>query len=110
AYRGGRPGLEVRNHTVILVDDGVATGATMRAAIAALKQRKPKRIVVAVPTAAQHTYDELRDEVDDFVCLSIPYPYFSVGSWYGDFSQTRDEEVRALLSDADRQSKVVSGE
>ncbi|MCZ7575044.1 MAG: phosphoribosyltransferase [Ardenticatenaceae bacterium] len=100
AYRGDRPPPEVRDRIVILVDDGIATGATMRAAVAALRQQKPARIVVAVPTAAPESYDELRAEVDDIVCVVTPEPFCAIGLWYEDFSQTTDEEVRNLLEQA----------
>lgn len=100
AYRGDRPPPEVRDRIVILVDDGIATGATMRAAVAALRQQKPARIVVAVPTAAPESYDELRAEVDDIVCVVTPEPFYAIGLWYEDFSQTTDEEVRNLLEQA----------
>lgn len=96
-YRGGRPGPDVAGKTVILVDDGLATGSTMRAAIAALRQAKPKRIVVAVPVAAAPTCKELGEEVDEIVCLHTPEPFYSVGFWYEDFSQTGDEEIREML-------------
>jgi putative phosphoribosyl transferase len=99
-YRGGQPPLEVRDHTVIVVDDGLATGATMRAAVAALKQRGPARIVVAVPTAAADSAELVRDEADEVVCLATPEPYFAVGIWYENFSQTSDQEVRTLLQGA----------
>jgi len=85
---------------VILVDDGLATGATMHAAIAALRQQQPARIVVAVPTAAPETCDVLRAEVEDVVCAITPEPFYSVGLWYEDFSQTTDDEVRDLLARA----------
>jgi predicted phosphoribosyltransferase len=97
-YRGDRPAPDVRGRTVILVDDGLATGATMLAAIKALQQQKPARIVVAVPTAAPETCEELRAEVDHVVCAITPQPFHAVGLWYQDFSQTTDEEVRNLLS------------
>ena len=97
-YRGNRPAPEVRGRTVILVDDGLATGATMHAAIKALQQQKPVRIVVAVPTAAPETCEELKAEVDDVICAVTPRPFYGVGLWYQDFSQTTDEEVRNLLS------------
>ncbi|HBY95101.1 MAG TPA: phosphoribosyl transferase [Chloroflexi bacterium] len=100
AYRGDRPPPEVRDRIVILVDDGIATGATMRAAVAALRQQKPARIVVAVPTAAPESYDELRAEVDDIACVVTPEPFCAIGLWYEDFSQTTDEEVRNLLEQA----------
>lgn len=97
-YRGDRPPPEVRGRTVILVDDGLATGASMQAAITALRQHHPARIVVAVPTAAPETCEALRAEVDDVVCAITPEPFYSVGLWYGDFSQTTDEEVKDLLA------------
>lgn len=96
-YRGGRPPPEIRGRTVILVDDGLATGATMRAAITALRQLQPAQIVVAVPTAAAETCEALRREADDVVCGMTPEPFFAVGQWYDDFTQTSDEEVRDLL-------------
>jgi predicted phosphoribosyltransferase len=96
-YRGDRPPLEVRGKTVILVDDGLATGSTMRAAVAALRIQKPERLVVAVPVAAPETCEALRQEVDDVVCALAPEPFFAVGNWYDDFSQTSDQEVRELL-------------
>jgi putative phosphoribosyl transferase len=101
-YRGGLPALELRGRTVILVDDGLATGATMRAAALAVRARAPKRLVVAVPVAAEPTCDELGAEVDEVVCAQTPEPFLSVGSWYQDFSQTTDDEVRELLARAAR--------
>jgi len=97
-YRGDRPPLDVRGRTVILVDDGLATGATMQAAIQALRQLHPARIVVAVPTAALETCDALRAKADDVVCAVTPDPFYAVGLWYEDFSQTSDDEVRELLA------------
>src|SRR5258705_5525477 len=97
-YRGGRAPPDVRSRTVILVDDGLATGATMHAAIQALRQQQPARIVVAVPTAAPETCEELRAEVDEVICAVTPEPFHAVGVWYRDFSQTTDEEVRDLLA------------
>jgi erythromycin esterase-like protein/predicted phosphoribosyltransferase len=97
-YRGGRPPPDVRDRTVILVDDGLATGATMHAAIKALRQQQPARIVVAVPTAAPETCEALRAEVDEVICAITPEPFHAVGLWYEDFSQTTDEEVRDLLT------------
>ena len=99
-YRGDRPPPDVRGRTVILVDDGLATGSTMRAALAALRRQQPARLVVAVPTAAPETCDELRAEADDVVCATTPEPFDSVGLWYEDFSQTSDAEVRELLERA----------
>jgi erythromycin esterase-like protein len=98
AYRGGRPPLDVRGRTVILIDDGLATGATMRAAVSALRQLQPARIIVAVPTASAETCDELKAEVDEIVCAITPVPFHAVGYWYEDFTQTTDEEVRDLLA------------
>jgi putative phosphoribosyl transferase len=97
AYRGERSGPVVRGRTVLLVDDGLATGATMRAAVVALRQQEPKRIVVAVPVAAVDTCEEFRAEVDEIVCAVTPEQFVAVGLWYQDFSQTTDEEVRELL-------------
>jgi putative phosphoribosyl transferase len=85
---------------VILVDDGLATGQTMLAAIKALKTQRPQRLVVAVPTAAADTCEDLRAEADDVICASTPEPFRAVGLWYEDFSQTSDEEVRELLARA----------
>lgn len=106
-YRGNRPATDVRGKTVILVDDGLATGATMRAAAAALRMQGPKEIIVAVPVAAETTCDEFRDEVDEVICAATPEPFMAVGLWYKDFSQTSDEEVRELLEvSARNQSRV----
>jgi predicted phosphoribosyltransferase len=100
-YRGGRPLPDVRGRTAILVDDGLATGATMHAAIAALRQLHPARIVVAVPTASPEACEEMRAEVDEVICAITPEPFSAVGRWYEDFSQT-DEEVRDLLARRDK--------
>jgi erythromycin esterase-like protein/adenine/guanine phosphoribosyltransferase-like PRPP-binding protein len=97
-YRGGRPPPDVRGRTVILVDDGLATGATMQAAVKALRQLQPARIVVAVPTASPDTCEALRAEVDEVICAITPEPFQAVGRWYQDFSQTTDDEVRDLLA------------
>ena len=96
-YRGSRPPLDVRNMTVIIVDDGLATGSTMRAAVEALKKMAPRAIIVAVPVAAPQTCEEFRNEGVDIVCLRTPEPFQAVGLWYEDFSQTTDEEVHELL-------------
>jgi len=97
-YRGGRPPLDVRGKTVILVDDGLATGSTMRAAVAALRRLGPARIVVAVPVGARETCEEFEGEADEAICAREPEPFHAVGLWYEDFSQTSDEEVRELLT------------
>ena len=102
-YRGNRPPADVHGRAVILIDDGLATGSTMHAAVAALRQQNPARLVVAVPVAARETCDEFRDEVDEVVCAITPEPFHAVGLWYEDFSQTTDEEVRELLQRAARE-------
>jgi len=99
-YRGDRPACEVSGQTVILVDDGIATGATMRAAVAAVKQRQPARIVIAVPVAAAATCEEFAAEVDELVCVLRPEAFFAVSFWYEHFVQTSDQEVRDLLERA----------
>jgi predicted phosphoribosyltransferase len=99
-YRADRPPADVRGRTVILVDDGLATGSTMRAAVQALRKQGAARIVVAVPIAAPDTCDALRAEVDDIVCAATPEPFRAVGLWYEDFSQTTDDEVRDWLARA----------
>src|SRR5436305_7598261 len=102
AYRGDRPEPDVRGKTIILVDDGLATGSTMRAAASALRRQDPARIVVAVPVSAPQTCNEYRMGVDEIICAITPEPFHAVGMWYADFSQTTDEEVRDLLArDAD---------
>jgi predicted phosphoribosyltransferase len=106
-YRGDRPPPDVRGRTVILVDDGLATGATMYAAIQALRQQQPARIVVAVPTASPETCEELGAEVDEIICAITPEPFYAVGLWYEDFSQTTDEEVRDLLARSERASHAA---
>lgn len=103
-YRGDRPEPEVQGRTVILVDDGLATGSTMRAAVAAQRKLHPATIVVAVPVAAPLTCAELAEVVDDIVCVRTPEPFHSVGEWYEEFLQTTDEEVRELLARAERET------
>ena len=107
AYRDDRPLPEVRGRAVILIDDGLATGTTMRAAVAALRQQGPARIVVAVPVAAASSCEDLRDLVDEVFCLQTPEPFYAVGSWYEDFTQTSDAEVHALLEHAAREHPAV---
>jgi predicted phosphoribosyltransferase len=98
-YRGDRPSPDVAARTVILVDDGLATGATMRAAIEAVRQQQPARIVVAaVPTASPDTCEGLKAEADEVICVMTPEPFFAVGHWYEDFTQTTDDEVHELLA------------
>lgn len=99
-YRGDRPYPDLRGKTVLLVDDGLATGATMRAAVAAARKLHPAQVVVAVPTAASETCARLQDEADDCVCALVPEWFSSVGEWYEEFPQTSDAEVRALLQEA----------
>jgi putative phosphoribosyl transferase len=101
-YRGTRSPLEVHYRTTILIDDGLATGATMRAAIVALRMRDVDKIVAAVPVAAPHTYAEMEQYVDEMVCLATPEEFEAVGEWYQDFSQTSDAEVRHLLEKRNR--------
>jgi putative phosphoribosyl transferase len=96
-YRDGRPAPELRNRVVILVDDGLATGATMRAAVAALRERGVAKIVVAAPVGAPDTCRELEQEADETICAISPEFFQAVGQYYEDFSQTSDEEVRELL-------------
>ena len=100
SYRADRSAPNVKDRTVILVDDGLATGSTMRAAVAALRLLHPAWIVVAVPVGAADTCATLAEEADEVVCVSMPEPFYAVGSWYEDFGQTSDEEVRALLDAA----------
>lgn len=100
AYRGNRPPPQLEDRTVILVDDGLATGATMLAAVLALREYEPAKIVVAVPTASRDTCELFQDHVDEVTCASTPEPFYAVGLWYRDFSQTTDDEVRNLLSRA----------
>ena len=99
-YRDGRPASDLRGKTVILVDDGLATGATMRAAVMALKQRQVARCVIGVPVSSPETCAEFRAEVDEIVCVITPEDFRAVGQFYEDFSQTTDEEVRELLASA----------
>jgi putative phosphoribosyl transferase len=101
-YRGARPPLDVRGKTVVIVDDGLATGSTMRAAVRALRAMEPHAVIVAVPVAAVSTREDFRRDrdVDDIVCLSTPDPFQAVGLWYEDFDQTSDEKVHELLGGA----------
>jgi putative phosphoribosyl transferase len=107
-YRDNRPPPDVQDRIVILVDDGLATGATMRAAVAALRQQHPACIVVAVPVAAPSTCEELSEEVDEIICAQTPTPFFGVGYWYVDFSQTTDKEVYDLLARSEQERPVTA--
>ncbi|TBR60111.1 phosphoribosyltransferase [Mastigocladus laminosus UU774] len=110
-YRDDRPFPTLGEQTVILVDDGLATGTTMRAAVIALQQQQPARLIVAVPVSSPEAYQEIQTLVDEIVCLETPDPFYSVGLWYQDFPQTSDAEVRDLLkraSDNNQQSMVNS--
>lgn len=98
-YRSGRSAVPVENKLVILVDDGLATGATMRAAIRFVKNLRPRAIIVAVPVAPPETVESLKHEVDRVVCLSTPFPFYAIGQFYEDFKQVEDEEVIRLLSE-----------
>lgn len=97
AYRGDRPTPDLRDRIAILIDDGLATGASMRAAIDGVRAKGPAKIVVAVPTSARETCESFESIVDEIVCAETPQPFYGVGMWYQDFSQTRDEEVQSLL-------------
>lgn len=97
AYRGDRPPINVMGKVVIVVDDGIATGATMRAGVRALRKLRPASIVIAVPHAPPDTCESLQDEADEIVCLEMPDPYIAVGRWYGNFPQITDAEVREFL-------------
>jgi putative phosphoribosyl transferase len=112
AYRGNRPALDVRDKTVIVVDDGVATGSSMFAGVEALRQLHPSRIVVAVPVAPSRTCQRLANEVDEVVCLQTPLAFHAIGQFYEDFSQVGDKEVMALLTHAQlpaRETAVCAG-
>lgn len=98
AYRGDRPDPDLSGKTVIVVDDGVATGASLRAAIAVLQLEHPREIVVAVPVAPAETYESLKKEVDRVVCLATPAPFYSISVWYENFAQTTDQTVQTLLN------------
>jgi predicted phosphoribosyltransferase len=99
AYRANRPPIAVREQIVIVVDDGLATGSTMHAAVLALRRQGPARIVVAVPVGSRQACEELRQVADQVVCPLMPEPFSAVGLWYADFSETSDEEVRRLLAE-----------
>lgn len=99
-YRGDNPHVELTDKKAILVDDGIATGASMKAAIEALRAHKPEKIIVAVPVSPPDTYMEIKEQVDEIVCIDTPQPFYGVGMWYDDFSQTTDEEVKEYMNQA----------
>jgi predicted phosphoribosyltransferase len=107
-YRGGRPHLAVRGRTVILVDDGLATGSTMQAAVTALRRLEPARIIVAVPVGAHDTCHRLARFADEVICLLAPEPFQAVGLWYETFSQTTDDEVKGLLTPVESRDQPTS--
>ncbi len=109
-YRGERPALEIKGKTVLLVDDGIATGSSMRAGIAALRQHAPARIVLATPVAPASTCRRLRNEVDGIVCVHMPEAFHAIGQFYADFLPTLDEEVCALLEEARPAPARVAGD
>jgi putative phosphoribosyl transferase len=104
-YRGNRRAPDIRGHTVILVDDGVATGSTMRVAISAVRQQNPELVIVAIPVASSSVCQQLEEEADSVVCLYTPLDFYAVGQWYRSFTQTSDEEVRELLNHAIKPSE-----
>lgn len=101
-YRNNRPALQVEGRTVILIDDGLATGTSMRVAVLALKRQQPPRLVIAVPVAPPDIYEDFRDLADEIVCAITPRHLYAIGMWYNDFSQTTDQEVCDLLEEAGR--------
>jgi putative phosphoribosyl transferase len=105
-YRGDRPAIDLRGRTVIVVDDGLATGSTMRAAVQAIRQQHPAHLVVAVPVGAPQTCRALSAEADEVVCAAMPDPFQAVGLWYRDFPQASDEEVHQLLAQARREQAM----
>jgi putative phosphoribosyl transferase len=107
-YRGNRQKPNISGSTVILIDDGLATGATMRAAVEAVKTKNPAKLIIAVPTAAPDTCSSFGNEVDEIICVATPEPFYGVGAWYEDFSQTTDKEVCELLNRAARTESKLS--
>jgi len=105
-YRGDRPAVSVRGRTVLVVDDGLATGSTMRAAVLAIRQQQPARLTVAVPVGARGTCRQLTAEADEVVCAAMPEPFRAVGLWYEDFPQATDDEVHDLLEEARREQAM----
>jgi putative phosphoribosyl transferase len=105
-YRGDHPAPPIKDRTVIIVDDGLATGSTMKAAVRALRQQNPARLIAAVPTAPAEACEQLREIADEVICAVTPDPFFAVGGSYGDFHQVTDDEVRKLIQ---RAGKILSG-
>lgn len=105
-YRTCRPALKTDGRTIVLVDDGLATGASMKAAAQAVRVQNPKRVIAAVPVAAAETCNDLLGDVDEMICLFTPRPFLSVSTWYEHFSQTTDEEVQSLLELAARRKEL----
>jgi predicted phosphoribosyltransferase len=109
-YRGDRPPPDLRNRTVIVVDDGLATGVTARAAIEGIRSQRPRRLILAIPVCAQETADVLRTIVDEVLCVAAPAEFLAVGAWYTNFEQTSDEEVQALLERRRQEIEAASGQ
>lgn len=105
-YRGDREPVQIQHHAVILVDDGLATGASMRAAVQALRRQNPASITIAVPVGSREICDKLRPEVDELICGGTPEPFYAVGTWYSNFIQTTDEEVGRLLERAEEAGRA----
>jgi predicted phosphoribosyltransferase len=105
-YRGPNRPPEVAGWTVILVDDGLATGSTMRAALSALRLQRPARLIAAVPVGAPQSCAEFKSDADEVICAETPSPFYAVGQWYEDFSATTDDEVRRLLAESRQHSPV----
>jgi predicted phosphoribosyltransferase len=106
-YRRGRPSCEIEGKDVIVVDDGLATGASMRAAVLAIRKQSPRRLTVAVPVSSEEAYLGIKNRIDEIVCVSKPDPFIAVGAWFEDFSQTSDEEVQDLLAAAAKKWKAA---
>lgn len=107
-YRNNRPAVPLRGRDVVVVDDGLATGSTMRAALLAIRQQHPSRLTVAVPVGAAETCEQLRSDADEVVCAAMPTPFRAVGLWYDDFPQASDDEVRTLLEAARREHALAA--